>query len=159
MLLLSYLRHQPYDRAYFFIYCSSHKPLLPDWRDLKYQFFFDITRHRKYHRKLKEMHPVGQFRSLADSVPFHRWIMSLFGYVVRLDVVFIMDSGDWKHTLRQGVVHVESSSLIFRLIKAKVNDVLPFEFISKGNRLYFAKTSNRIKKQYVIYLTLYFLIQ
>jgi hypothetical protein len=33
--------------------------------------------------------------------------MFIFGYVVRLDVVFILDGGDQKHTLRQGVIHVE----------------------------------------------------
>jgi len=31
----------------------------------------------------------------------------MFGYVVRLDVAFILHDGDWKRTLRQGVVHVE----------------------------------------------------
>jgi hypothetical protein len=33
--------------------------------------------------------------------------MSIFGYVVRLDVALILDSGDQKRILRQGVVHVE----------------------------------------------------
>jgi hypothetical protein len=31
----------------------------------------------------------------------------MFGYIVSLDVAFILDGGDRKHTLRQGVVHVE----------------------------------------------------
>jgi len=31
----------------------------------------------------------------------------MFGYVVRLDVVFNMDGGDWKHTHWKGVAHVE----------------------------------------------------
>jgi len=33
--------------------------------------------------------------------------MSIFGYVVRPAVAFILDGGDRKHTLKQGVVHVE----------------------------------------------------
>jgi len=33
--------------------------------------------------------------------------MPIFGYVVHLDVAFILESGDRKHTLQQGVVHVE----------------------------------------------------
>jgi hypothetical protein len=31
----------------------------------------------------------------------------LFGYIVRLDVSFILDGGDRKHTLRKGVIHVK----------------------------------------------------
>jgi hypothetical protein len=33
--------------------------------------------------------------------------MSIFLYVVRLDVSIILDGGDRKHTLWKGVVHVE----------------------------------------------------
>jgi len=33
--------------------------------------------------------------------------MPIFEYVVRLDVVLILDGGDRNRTLRQGVVHVE----------------------------------------------------
>jgi len=44
---------------------------------------------------------------LADFSLFHCWIVPIFGYVVRLDVSFLLDGGDWKHTLWQGVVHIE----------------------------------------------------
>jgi len=33
--------------------------------------------------------------------------MSIFGYVVHLAAAFILDGGDQKYTLRQGVVYVE----------------------------------------------------
>jgi len=33
--------------------------------------------------------------------------MLIFGYVVRLDVALLLDGGDRKRSLRQGVVHVE----------------------------------------------------
>jgi hypothetical protein len=33
--------------------------------------------------------------------------MPIFVYVVRLDVAFILDGGDQKRTLQQGVIHVE----------------------------------------------------
>ena len=33
--------------------------------------------------------------------------MLILGYVVCLDVSFILDGGDRKHILRQGFVHVE----------------------------------------------------
>jgi hypothetical protein len=51
--------------------------------------------------------PARQFWSPTDFSLFHRWIMPIFGYVVHLDVSLIMDGGDRKRTLWQGVVHVE----------------------------------------------------
>jgi hypothetical protein len=45
---------------------------------------------------------------------FHRWIMLILGYVVRLDIAFILDGWDRKLILRQGFVHVNSSLSIFR---------------------------------------------
>jgi hypothetical protein len=42
---------------------------------------------------------AGQFWSLTVFSLFHRWIMPIFGYVVRLDVSFILDGGVQKHTL------------------------------------------------------------
>ena len=55
---------------------------------------------RKY--TCKAVLVAGRFLSL-----FHRWIMPSFGYVVRLDVAYILDGEDRKRTLRQGLVHVE----------------------------------------------------
>jgi hypothetical protein len=57
--------------------------------------------------KTKGNTPTEMFWSPADFSLFHRWIMFIFGYVVRLDVAFILDGGDRKHTLQKGVVHVE----------------------------------------------------
>ena len=45
--------------------------------------------------------------SPVDFSLFHRWIMLILGYVVRLDVTFITDGGDRKRILRKGFVHVE----------------------------------------------------
>jgi hypothetical protein len=42
--------------------------------------------------------------SPADFSPFHRWIRLILGYVVRLDVSFILDGGDRKIFLQQGFV-------------------------------------------------------
>ena len=39
-------------------------------------------------------------RSPADFSLLHRWIMRILVYVVRLDVVYILDGGDWKFILR-----------------------------------------------------------
>jgi len=57
--------------------------------------------------KTKENTPTRLFWSPADFSLFHRWIMPSFEYVVRLDVAFILDGGDWKRNLRQGVVYVK----------------------------------------------------
>jgi hypothetical protein len=57
--------------------------------------------------KTKENTPGGQFWSPAVVSLFHCWIMPSFRYVVRLDVAFILDDGDRKCTLQQGVVCVE----------------------------------------------------
>jgi hypothetical protein len=62
---------------------------------------------RNFLEKTKGNTPAGQFWSPSDFSLFHRWIMFIFGYVVQLDVDFILDGGDRKHTLRQGVIHVE----------------------------------------------------
>jgi len=67
---------------------------------------FDRNHHRKFPGKQKEIHLQGSFGRWPISL-FYRWIVFIFGYVVRLDVVFLLDGGDWKHTLRQGAVHVE----------------------------------------------------
>jgi hypothetical protein len=52
-----------------------------------------------FQEKTKGNTSAGQFWSPIDFSLFHRWIMFLFGYMVRLDVAFILDSGDRKHTL------------------------------------------------------------
>jgi hypothetical protein len=38
---------------------------------------------------------------------FHRWIILILGYVVRLEVAFILDGEDRKLILRRGFGHVE----------------------------------------------------
>ena len=96
MLWWSYLQNQPLDRAYVLIYLSSHKPLCPDRRDLNYHI---SERHWQYPGKQKETHLAELFRLSADFSLLHRGITFIFGYVVCLDVVFILDGGDWKHTL------------------------------------------------------------
>ena len=45
--------------------------------------------------------------SPADISLLHRWIVLIFGYVVQLDVTYILDSGYRKRMLWQGLVHVE----------------------------------------------------
>jgi hypothetical protein len=57
--------------------------------------------------KTKGNIPVEQFWSPTYFSLFHRWITPIFEYTVRLDVALILDGGDRKCTLRQGVVHVE----------------------------------------------------
>jgi hypothetical protein len=39
-------------------------------------------------------------RSPAYFSLFHRWIILILGYVVRLDVAYILDGGDWQSILR-----------------------------------------------------------
>jgi hypothetical protein len=55
----------------------------------------------------KEMHLQGSLVAGRFLSLFHRWIMLIVGYVVRVDVNFILDSGDRNIFLRQGCVHVE----------------------------------------------------
>jgi hypothetical protein len=57
--------------------------------------------------KIKGNTPTKQFWLPADLSLFHHWIMSIFGYTVHLDVSFILNGEDRKHTLWQCVVHVE----------------------------------------------------
>jgi hypothetical protein len=47
---------------------------------------------------------------------FHHWIMPIFAYVVCLDDAFILDGGDRKCTLWQGVVYVEHQLVHFQVI-------------------------------------------
>jgi hypothetical protein len=54
----------------------------------------------------KEMHLQGNLVA-SRFLSLHRWIMLILGYVVRLDVKFILDGGDRNIFLRQGCVHVE----------------------------------------------------
>jgi hypothetical protein len=49
--------------------------------------------------KKKENTPAGQFLLPTDFSLFHCWRIPIFGYVVRLDVALILDSGDQKCTL------------------------------------------------------------
>jgi len=57
--------------------------------------------------KTKGNIPAEKFWSPADFSLFHRWIIAILGYVLRLAVSFILDGGDWKRPLRQGFVRVE----------------------------------------------------
>jgi hypothetical protein len=57
--------------------------------------------------KTKGNTPARQFWSPTNFSLFHHWIMPIVGYVVRLDVAFILDSGDRKRTLWKGIIHVE----------------------------------------------------
>ena len=114
MLRWPYIWNPPLDHVDFWIYCYSHTPLLNDRRDLKAHNPFDINHHRKFPGKqrkytCREGLVAGQF-SL-----FHRWIMLIFGYVVRLDAAFILDGEDQKCILQQGVVHVEQQLVYFQV--------------------------------------------
>jgi hypothetical protein len=57
--------------------------------------------------KTKGNTPARQFWSSTDFSLFHHWIMLILVYMVRLDVAFILDSGDRKHILGKGFVHIE----------------------------------------------------
>jgi len=59
MLWWLYLWNPPLDHADFWIYCSSHTPLLID--HLKEHNPFDRNHHRKFHGKQKEIHLQGSF--------------------------------------------------------------------------------------------------
>jgi len=61
MLRWPYLWNTLLDYVDFWIYCSSHTPLLIDWRDLKAHNPFDINHHRKFPRKQKEIHLHDSF--------------------------------------------------------------------------------------------------
>ena len=90
-----YLWNPPLDHAEFSVYCSYHTSLLTDRRDWKYT--------------------CREVWSPADFYLFHRWIILILGYVVRLDVSFILDGGDWKLILWQGFVHVEQQLVHFQV--------------------------------------------
>jgi len=57
--------------------------------------------------KTKGNNSAEQFWSPANFSLFLRWIMLILGYVVRLDVTFILDGGDRKIFLRQGFMYVK----------------------------------------------------
>jgi len=50
-------------------------------------------------RKTKRKCTWRAVRSPAYFSLLHRWIMLIIGYVVHLDVVYILDGGDWKFIL------------------------------------------------------------
>jgi len=66
-------------------------------------------------RKIKRNTPIEQFWSPTDFSLFHNWIMFIFGYVVRLDVSFIMDGGDHKTLSGKVLFMLNSSSSMFKL--------------------------------------------
>jgi hypothetical protein len=100
MLQWPYLWIPLLDDADIWIYCSSPTTLLTDRTDLTAHNPFDKTHHRQFPGKKKENTPAGQFLLPTDFSLFHCWRIPIFGYVVRLDVAFILDSGDQKCTLR-----------------------------------------------------------
>jgi len=65
--------------------------------------------------KTKGNTPIEQFWSPTDFSLFHNWIMFIFGYVMRLDVSFIMDGGDQKTLSGKVLFMLNSSSSMFRL--------------------------------------------
>ena len=97
----------PLDQAKFLTCCSYYMYLRTDQRDWKELTLFDINHHRKCPEKQKRKCTCRAVWSAADLSLFNRWIMLSFGYVVRLDVSFILNGGDRKRSLRQGFVHVE----------------------------------------------------
>jgi hypothetical protein len=67
---------------------------------------FDRNNHREFPRKQKGNALAEQFGHRPLSL-FHRWIILILGYVVRLEGSFILDGGDLKLILRRGFGHVE----------------------------------------------------
>uniref|UniRef100_A0A3N7FGZ0 Uncharacterized protein n=1 Tax=Populus trichocarpa TaxID=3694 RepID=A0A3N7FGZ0_POPTR len=61
MLRWPYLWNPPLDHVDFWIYCSSHTPLLTDRRNLKAHNPFDGNHHRNFPGKQKEIHLQGSF--------------------------------------------------------------------------------------------------
>jgi hypothetical protein len=57
--------------------------------------------------KAKGNAPCRAVSVVGRSSLFYRLITSNFRHVVCLDGFFIVDGGDWKHTIWQGVVHIE----------------------------------------------------
>ena len=117
MLRWSYLQNPPLDRAEFWICCSSHIPLLTDWRALKAHNPLDIYRHRKVPRKQKEIHLHGSFGcwpiylySTVGLCPFlDMWCAQM------LPSFWTVEIGN---TLSGKVLFMlNSSSLIFRLAR------------------------------------------
>jgi hypothetical protein len=86
----------------FFSHASTNLPI-----GLEETHPFDINHHQKFPRKQKEIHPQGSFGHWLIFSLFHRWIMLILGYVVHLEVAFIVDGGDWTLISRQGFVAVE----------------------------------------------------
>ena len=89
----SYLWNPYLDRYLFIIYYSSPHPLKSEWSDLLDHFPFKRNFHKKYSGK---KHPTRQSRLSVVLVLFRHWIKLLFGYVVRLVVLYILNNGDRK---------------------------------------------------------------
>ena len=114
MLQWLYLQNPSLDHAAFWIYCSSHTPLLTDWRDWKSPICLtEIIIGNVMENKRK--YTCRAVWSPADFALFHRWIILILGYVVRLDVAFILDGGERKHILRQGFMHIEQQLVHFQV--------------------------------------------
>ena len=102
-----FLSLPPLDQAKFWICCSYYTYLRTDQRDWKGHTPFDRNHHRTFPEKQKGKGTSRAVWSPADFYLLYRWIVLIFGYVVKLDVAYMMDGGDRKRTLRQGLVHVE----------------------------------------------------
>jgi hypothetical protein len=62
MLRWPYTWNPPLDYAEVLMYCSSHTPILTNWRDWKEHNPLDRNHHRKLSGKQKEIHLQGRFR-------------------------------------------------------------------------------------------------
>ena len=102
-----FLSLPPLDQAKFWICCSYYTYLRTDRRDWKGHTPFDRNHHRTFPEKQKGKGTCRAVWSPADFYLLHRWIVLIFGYVVKLDVSYILDGEDRKRTLWQGLVHVE----------------------------------------------------
>jgi hypothetical protein len=104
MLRWPYLWRPPLDRFEFLIYCSSHTPLLPNQRDLKahYSFAIIIENFLENKRKYTCRAALVADRFLSFSPLDHVYFM-----ICGAPICCLLDGGDRKHTLRQGVVRVE----------------------------------------------------
>ena len=129
-----YIWNPPLDHAEFWIQCSQHNPLLTDQQDWKKHNLFDRNHHQTFPGKQKEIHLQGSFSHWPMFSLFHCWIMLILGYVVRLEVAFILNGGDRTLILRQGfvcveqqLIHFQVSSVLFRSREIQPLDHFDFE--------------------------------
>ena len=111
-----YLQHPPLDRSDFWIYGSSHTPILTNQRDLTHNPF-DKNHHRKFPRKQKEIHvqgslgrcPISLFSTVGSCLFFYMWCAQMFPSFQMVEIENTL-SGEVSFMLN-------SSSSIFRLAR------------------------------------------